>query len=421
MTRPWCKYMGMKTASLLIAALVVILCQAHAAPPLSSAPAQTNLLFIDTSFENASPVWHETANDGVIRVHLLYDHERAAPNRAAGHLHICLNAIPGSRLTLEFCNLDNIWNGRHGSVAREMRSLVISDDGLNWRGIPTTLMPTNRVQVTLDMPGPQLYIARVEPYRLSDLERFLTPLRSHPLATIETIGKSRQGRALELISFGPADAPHSIFLRARAHPWESGGNWVTHGLVRRLLAGDAAVSRLLARCRILLLPMANPDGVARGGTRFNPAGMDLNRNWNLPADPELAPENAALEHWMAARISDGKAPLLAIDLHNDGYGKLHLSRPEIPDLAGHLERMRQLENLLRAHTWFTEGATTAAFRNPGSFGDGWLERFGVDAVVLELHCNWSAGLSEIPLGRHWEAFGAGLVDVFDAYVPSAAP
>ena len=36
-----------------------------------------------TGFENASPLWYEIA-DGVIRINLLYDHERASPNRAAG-------------------------------------------------------------------------------------------------------------------------------------------------------------------------------------------------------------------------------------------------------------------------------------------------------------------------------------------------
>jgi hypothetical protein len=40
-----------------------------------------------------------------VLVHLLYDHERSSPNRAAGHIHFLLHAKSGSRLTLEFnCN-----------------------------------------------------------------------------------------------------------------------------------------------------------------------------------------------------------------------------------------------------------------------------------------------------------------------------
>ena len=49
------------------------------------------LEFIDTGFENASPLWYDVA-DGVVRINLLYDHERSSPNRAAGHIHFLLHA-----------------------------------------------------------------------------------------------------------------------------------------------------------------------------------------------------------------------------------------------------------------------------------------------------------------------------------------
>lgn len=42
------------------------------------APA-TALEFIDTGFENASPLWYETAPDGAILVHLMYDHDAIPP------------------------------------------------------------------------------------------------------------------------------------------------------------------------------------------------------------------------------------------------------------------------------------------------------------------------------------------------------
>ena len=74
-------------------------------PTTMDAPAALD--FIDTSIENASPLWYDVA-DGVVRIHLIYDHERASPNRAAGHLHFLLNARPGAKLTLEFLNLDNV-------------------------------------------------------------------------------------------------------------------------------------------------------------------------------------------------------------------------------------------------------------------------------------------------------------------------
>lgn len=398
----------MRLASRVPAALAVL-------GSLAALAAGQGLEYIDTSFENASPVWYEPVPDGTIRVHLLYDHERASTNRAAGHIHIRLVAPPGAKFTLEFVNLDNVWNGKPGSVARELKAVAVSEDGRQWRPMPTVSLPENRIQLPIEMPGPQLYVARLEPYRLSDLDRFLARIAEHPQVKIETIGKTVQGRSLEMVRVGKEDAPYRVFLRARSHAWEPGGNWVVQGLVHRLLQDDAEAARYREHFCVYVLPMANKDGVAGGLTRFNRQGKDLNRNWDRPADSELAPENAALEAWLDRMTRAGRRPHLAIDFHNDGGGNLHISRPDVPDLDAYLARMSRLEKLLREHTWFTEGSTGAAFRNPGSLGDGWLERFGIDAVVQELNANWIAGLNDYPTGQRWEAFGAGLAEVFDAY------
>lgn len=374
-----------------------------------------DLAFIDTSIENASPVWYEQDADGVYQVYLLYDHERDAPNRAAGHIHFVLVGRPGARLTLELRNLDNIWNGQHGSVARELTTIAISPDGRAWTKVPTEAIGDDRIQLTVTLPGERLHVARLEPYRLSDLDALLARVRAHPSATVTTIGQTVEGRPLEIVHIGHDDAPFRVFLRARAHPWESGSSWVAHGLIERLLRDDPDTRALLSRIAVDVLPMANKDGVARGRTRFNLLGKDLNRNWDRPADAALAPENAALERWLEGRIAAGRPPSLAIELHNDGRGLLHISRPPVPGLQDHLARMARLETLLREHTWFTEGHTDGAFRNSGTLGDGWLERYGIDAVVHELNANWIAGLEDYPSGEHWRAYGAALPTVFDAY------
>jgi hypothetical protein len=371
--------------------------------------------FIDTSFENASPLWYEAGDDGAIYVHLLYDHERSSPNRAAGHFHFQIHAKAGSKLTLEFKNLDNVWNGKPGSVARELKALVVSQDGKNWKPMATEALVTNRVRLTIEMPGPKLFVARVEPYRLSDLERLLASIRKNRLVEITSIGRTVQGRELEIIRLGDAQAPHRVFLRARAHPWEAGGNWVVEGIVHRLLKDDADAPKFFKRYCLYILPMANKDGVALGRTRFNLQGRDLNRNWDKPADPQLAPENAALENWLEKMIAAQQRPHLALELHNDGNGLLHISRPPVPHLEEHLRRMATLEDLLRKHTWFTEGSTKTEFRNAGTLGDGWLERYGIDAAVHEFNCQWIAGLKEHPTAAHWQDYGAKLADVFYEY------
>jgi hypothetical protein len=83
--------------------------------------------------------------------------------------------------------------------------------------------------------------------------------------------------------------------------------------------------------------------------------------------------------------------------------------------------MARLERFLRKDTWFTEGSTGANFRNPGSLGEGWLERFGVYAAVHEFNCNWIAGLNDYPSAAHWREYGAGLVRVFSDYFDEHLP
>ena len=376
--------------------------------------------FIDTGFENASPLWYEVV-DGVVRIHLIYDHERASPNRAAGHVHFLLHARRGATFTLEFKNLDNVWNGQPGSVAGELKTVAISGDGQTWKVVPTDSLPGNRVQLRVEMPGPRLYVARLEPYRVSDLDHLLQSIRTNPLVRITPIGRTVAGRDLEIVQLGSQAAPYHVFVRARAHPWEAGSNWVAEGLIRRLLKGDEEAQKFLRVYRVSLLPMANKDGVARGGTRFNLRGMDLNRGWSTPASPELAPENAALETWLEREIASGRKPDFALELHNDGSGRLHISRPPVPQLDRHLARMTIFEALLRQKTWFTEGATNAAFRNSGTLGDGWLERYAIDAMVHEFNCNWIAGVRDYPSSRHWMDYGASLAGVFHDYFVRVQP
>ena len=394
---------------------------AMAAQPLrAQGAAALGVEFIDTAIENGSPLWYDVV-DGAVRLHLIYDHERGAPNRAAGHINFVVHGRPGASLTFEFLNLDNVWNGQPGSVAGELKTVAISDDGKAWRTIATTSLPGNRVQLRVTLTGPRLQIARMEPYRLSDLERLLETIRRHPLVRIESIGTTSGGRPLEIVRIGDPAAPDRVFVRARAHPWEAGSNWVAHGLIQRLLAGDAEAKRFLDRYNVSVLPMANKDGVARGGTRFNLRGMDLNRNWDRPADPELAPENAALERWLESEMAAKRKPQLALELHNDGNGRLHVSRPPVPELDRHLARMAILEELLRRHTWFTEGSTRPTFRNSGTLGEGWLLRYGIDAAVHEFNCNWIEGLQQPTSSAHWQSYGASLARVFYEYFERVKP
>ena len=116
-------------------------------------------------------------------------------------------------------------------------------------------------------------------------------------------------------------------------------------------------------------------------------------------------------------------PHLAIDLHNDNSGKIHVSNP-VSNPQPYLANMRKFEQLMRLHTWFSEGSiggnsgptkTVSSFRNPGTFGEGLLQRYGIDTCILELNCDWIAGLQKVPFGQDWELLGQQMCQVFLDY------
>src|SRR5205085_415810 len=199
---------------------------------------------------------------------------------------------------------------------------------------------------------------------------------------------------------------------ARAHGFETGGNWVVQGLIHSLLQKDA--SRYLKKYCVYILPMANKDAVALGRTRFNGQGMDLNRNWDKLADSVHTPENYFLENWLKKMIFKGEKPDLAIDLHNDREGNLHVSHPNV-NLEEYLAHVQRFESLLYKYTWFTEGKKGGEFRNPGTIGEGLAERYGINAFIYELNFEWIAGLRKVPDGKDWELLGRELRDVFFDY------
>jgi hypothetical protein len=387
--------------------------------PLATAQRESDLIFINTCFEGACPLYWEIDPNGLVHIYLVYDHERASPNRANGHWLFELQTSPNAQLTLVLHNFENIYNGRKSYPAKERTICFTSLDGRNWRAMPTDLTPDHGLRFTVSTSTGSLYVARLPPYRLSDLQNLLEQIRESPLVEITKIGQTVEGRDLEMIRVGRADAPYRVLLRGRAHPWEMGGSWAIQGLIHRLLEADADADRYLKRYCVYIMPMANKDGVVRGRTRFNQLGIDLNRQWDRPADPAVAPENAALEKWLATMVNQRRRPHLMIDLHNDDSGKLHVSPPST-DPAGYLSRMETLEATLREHTWFTEGSSRGSSGDVWTVGRGLAERFGITACVLELNANWIAGLKDYPSGKNWELFGAQLCEALCHYFDSPA-
>lgn len=372
--------------------------------------AKAQVKFINTSFENASQFDWQIDSNGVVNIGLIYDRERESVNRANGHWHFQVQAVPGTDVTIVLKNFENIWNGMPGYPVSAKTNCMVSTDGKKWTHIPGEFTPEKYLKFKVHMAADKVYLASVEPYRISDLEKFIARIKRSPLVSVSPAGKTVEGRPLEIVRVGNPDAPHILFLRARAHSWEPGGNWIVEGLVNSLLQKDA--TKYLKRYCVYIMPMANKDGVAHGRTRFNAQGVDLNRKWDAPADSVNAPEKYAFEKWLKQMIAKGKKPDLAIDLHNDQGGNLHVNLPR-DDNKQYTKHLNKFAELLFKHTWFTEGIANVT--NPGSLGEGLAKRFGVDACIYEFNYEWAEGLKKVPMGEDWMLLGKQLREVFYLY------
>ncbi|VVC44703.1 Hypothetical protein CINCED_3A021105 [Cinara cedri] len=125
----------------------------------------------------------------------------------------------------------------------------------------------------------------------------------------ETIVKSLENRAVDLLTissfkgiseerecrlfglFPDENKPRShifrnkkvIIMSARVHPGETPSSFVMNGLIKYLLSKDEHANILRQNFIFKLIPMLNPDGVAKGFYRTDTRGCNLNRYYLKPS------------------------------------------------------------------------------------------------------------------------------------------
>lgn len=187
---------------------------------------------------------------------------------------------------------------------------MVSYDGRRWSRAETTYDGSDLCMVHTPRSAVTRY-AYFAPYSLERLERSLTKLEARAGAHVDDALRSAEDRPVYVTTLGNADADRTFWIIAAQHPGETPALWFMHGLMRRLRRGDGSVRRLLARTRLCLAPLVNPDGAALGNLRTSATGANLNRCWEDPDEAE-APEIAGL----LERI-DLQRPDLFLDVHAD--------------------------------------------------------------------------------------------------------
>lgn len=417
------KYIG---RILITAIFTVILCFAPDTLTRGQFPGHRQIKFIDYFYENGSPVNWAVEGDSLLKVSLIPDYERESLNRQTDHWNFRIIADSGTRIRLIISKMQpDIYNGRLSTNWWNFDhdiSCYISYDRKSWEPLKTSRLPGHKLLVDFRMTRDRVYVARLPVYTISDLEDLEARYRGNALFKIFNIGHTIENRPLEIIRLGKPDAPYSVIIRARAHSWEPGGNWVIEGLIKKFL--DVNSGELKETFCVYIMPMANKDGVARGMTRFNTAGMDLNRKWDQMSDPGLCPEKYALEKFLAELTGEGIIPSLGIDIHNDDAGGIDPATHRKNDTV-FIKKMELFEKLMRKYTLFSE-KVNYSWESSGHpepfilFENGLYRRYGIEAMVWELNANWIAGQGKIPTQDDWIKTGEDLNEVFYRFLTGKA-
>ncbi|MDT8281110.1 MAG: M14 family zinc carboxypeptidase, partial [Erythrobacter sp.] len=185
------------------------------------------------------------------------------------------------------------WNGGGG-----WRELVadVADDGAAAR---------------LRVPGGTGVIAAqeviVQDNHAADLRRWSAATG----APVFTLGQSHDGRPVEALRLGRADAAKLVVLLGRQHPPEVTGAIAMQAFVDELVGIAGRDPGLGADTQFLIVPLINPDGTAHGHWRANRGSTDLNRDWGDFAQPETR----AVKAWLDALPAHVR-PVLMIDFHS---------------------------------------------------------------------------------------------------------
>jgi hypothetical protein len=338
-------------------------------------------------------------------------------NRQATWYYFRLDAPAARELSIDFVELSGEYNYRPTAGLNAETPPVFSYDRKAWRH-PTTIeyeSKTPRVRIRFTAERSPVWIAHVPPYTGEDLGRLLAEVGSHPHLKREVIGKTVGGREILLLTITdpavPANAKKVLWLMVRQHAWESGTSWVGEGALRFLLSSDPEAIALRRRTIFRMFPNCDPDGVARGGVRFNANGFDLNRNWDA-VDPIRMPEITAQRKAVLDWVDAGRPLHLFLALHNTETGEYL----EGPPTDKHADLMERFFRVLRETTVFSptrdarpaSPTTTTGLKGRMTVNQGLFHDRGIPAFLMEQMIAKNPRLERFPTVADRLRFGRDL-------------
>jgi hypothetical protein len=379
---------------------------------------------VSSHFEGGSVGKVETLSPTHLRCGVRGQADQDHRNRQANWYYFQLDNLPRQPVTIDLVNLAGEYNyqGPAYAVTQQTRP-VFSYDGKSWTHFRDDQVHWEAAEPRLSLrftPGKdRMWIAHVPPYTNQDLDALIEAFGRHPSLERLNVGRTVEGRGMPLLTITNLAIPEPkkkvIWLMFRQHAWETGSSWVCDGAVRFLLSSDERAAKIRDRAIFKIFPMADPDGVAGGGVRFNRNGFDLNRNWDTihpQKMPEISAQHKAIVDW----VDSGHHLDLFLSVHNTEKNEYLEAPKAFRDLG------ERVLHLLRETTTFNPSAPlreAGETSTPGMAGrmavdQGLFHDRKLPAMLMEQMVEYNSRLGHCATAMDRMEFGAGLVRALTA-------
>ncbi len=274
-----------------------------------------------------------------------------------------------------------------------------SYDCVTWFNVPTRFDGSSLV-IDVELERSTIYFATYVPYTHQRQQEAVGRWLKSPGTRLDVLGITPDGRDLDLLTIGePANGKKSAWITTRQHPSETQGSWCLEGIVDRLLdARDPVAAELRKSTVFYIIPNLNPDGTARGHTRTNSQGVNLNREWANPSI-EKSPEV-----YFALAAMQERGVDFYLDLHAWGGDKPFCIGPyHTPSMdatrerqwRGYMTKLAESDRAFELGQPYPGGGPAPGKADLGMSWNQVGERFGATAMLYELIYKRNAATPDI--------------------------
>ena len=168
------------------------------------------------------------------------------------------------------------------------------------------------IEISLQIDEKPTWVTAQELYTSTLVKKWVDSLSSIPFVKNYEIGKSREGRAMNLMEINEGNSKKSLMIISRQHPPEVTGFLAMKSFIETLTGPSEQAQNFRKEFTVFNVPLMNPDGVDNGHWRHNMGGIDLNRDWQ----DFNQPETRSVRDFLKEKSDDGYEFVFGADFHS---------------------------------------------------------------------------------------------------------